>query len=72
MIVEGKPFEFNNVAESPAARISDTIFDLTDAIYDLKDTIQTDLPKSREASLAITKLDEARLWLEEISVDSPE
>lgn len=70
MIVEGKPFD--EIEESPAVRTMETIFDLVEDIEDLKDKIQTDLPKSREASLAITKLDEARLWLEEISVDSPE
>ena len=70
MIEEGKPFD--EIEESPAVRMMDTIFDLVMDLEDLKDKIQTDLPKSREASLAITKLDEARLWLEEISVDSPE
>lgn len=67
MIVEGKPFD--EIEESPAVRMMDTIFDLVEDIEDLKDKIQTDLPKSREASLTITKLDEARLWLKEISFE---
>lgn len=67
MIEEGKPFD--EIEESPAVRMMDTIFDLVMDIEDLKDKIQTDLPKSREASLAITKLDEARLWLKEISFE---
>lgn len=67
MIEEGKPFD--EIEESPAVRMLDTIFDLVEDIEDLKDKIQTDLPKSREASLAITKLDEARLWLKEISFE---
>lgn len=71
MIVEGKSFD-EMFEETPATRMLETILDLVMDIKDLKHTIQTDLPKSREASLAITKLDEARLWLEEISVDSPE
>lgn len=66
MIEEGKPFD--EIEESPAIRILETMFDLVMDIDDLKDRIQTDLPKSREASLAITKLDEARLWLKEISL----
>lgn len=67
MIEEGKPFD--EIEESPAVRMMETIFDLVMDIEDLKDKIQTDLPKSREASLAITKLDEARLWLKEISFE---
>lgn len=67
MIVEGKPFD--EIEESSAVRTMETIFDLVMDIEDLKDKIQTDLPKSREASLAITKLDEARLWLKEISFE---
>ena len=67
MIKEGKPFD--EIEESPAVRMMDTIFDLVMDIEDLKEKIQTDLPKSREASLAITKLDEARLWLKEISFE---
>lgn len=67
MIEEGKPFD--EIEESPAVRMLNTIFDLVDDIEDLKEKIQTDLPKSREASLAITKLDEARLWLKEISFE---
>lgn len=67
MIEEGKPFD--EIEESPAVRMMDTIFDLVMDIEDLKDKIQTDLPKSHEASLAITKLDEARLWLKEISFE---
>lgn len=67
MIEEGKPFD--EIEESPAVRMLETIFDLIDDIEDLKDKIQTDLPKSREASLAITKLDETRLWLKEISLE---
>lgn len=66
MIEEGKPFD--EIEESSAIRILETMFDLVMDIDDLKDRIQTDLPKSREASLAITKLDEARLWLKEISL----
>lgn len=67
MIEEGKPFD--EIEESPAVRMMKTIFDLVEDIEDLKDKIQTDLPKSRETSLAITKLDEARLWLKEISLE---
>lgn len=67
MIVEGKPFD--EIEESPEVRLMETIFDLVMDIEDLKDKIQSDLPKSREASLAITKLDEARLWLKEISFE---
>ena len=67
MIVEGKSFD--EIEESPSVRMLTTIFDLVMDIEDLKEKIQTDLPKSREASLAITKLDEARLWLKEISFD---
>lgn len=67
MIEEGKSFD--EIEETPATRMLETIFDLVMDIEDLKDKIQTDLPKSREASLAITKLDEARLWLKEISFE---
>lgn len=67
MIVEGKSFD--EIEESPAVRMLDTIFDLVEDIEDMKEKIQINLPKSREASLAITKLDEARLWLKEISFE---
>lgn len=56
------------------AETSDDVFECKEqigegisiALFALKD-----LPPSREASLVRTKLDEARMWLDEVSDDIP-
>lgn len=40
-------------------------FRVFEAIADASAYAQKDLPKSRELSLGLTKLDEARMWLQE-------
>lgn len=40
-------------------------FRVFEAIADASAYAQQDLPKSRELSLGLTKLDEARMWLQE-------
>lgn len=39
-------------------------------IYDIKERIKEGLDSSREISLALTKLDEANLWLEKLYWDT--
>jgi hypothetical protein len=51
-----------NSSETEKAR------DLRNELKVIRKKIQDDLPKSRETALVLTKLDEARMWLDEIIV----
>lgn len=51
---------------------SRTIADLKAAVLNLVDIIRQDLPSHRSLSLAITKLEEAKHWLEDRKKKPPE
>ena len=62
---------FAGVAADEFDRQVSLMGDVLKGIRQIRDALET-MPRSREASLAVTKLDEAWLWASNIPVNPPE
>lgn len=63
---EGRVEDF--VMTDEEKRVFDSVMELHDKIARIVDTVENNIPSSRERSLVITKLQEADMWLGMVSL----